>query len=641
VHLEGQTLGTQAFALVLVKAGSLAMQEDWVVPRVSVAEAARQTGQLVVNSEQGFRLRTLDRRNVSEVDPRTVGRMGEKAALAFRLLQKDWQLTLGVEKLEPWVTGQILHELILREGQTKNLVTGDFEVENAAVQAVRVRLPGLSEEEARTLRASGQAVSGISPVPDEEGLWEIGFKRRVIGKHQVRMEWERTGERSQDRETVAPLVFPELRQISYYVALRAGAQLEVKLPDDLEGWYRLDWSAVTAPLREAASGGIPAIVLRAGETALDIAVTRHAVAEALKLRVTEGHLTTVVSPQGGLLTAVNLRLNVIQRSSLRVEFADGGRGELFNVFVNGESVNVVREGAGYLFYVMPGMGAKEAEVEFTYALAGEVSRELAIQTPALSVPLENIEWRVIVPEGFEIDNVAGDLELEEEEGRKFFGKRSYQSSISDRSVAAKAKAEAAFDQADQLLQEGQQGAALQLYQNVANNFNLDEATNEDARVKLERVQTDQVVAGLNSRRQRIYLDNRVEDAGAYRNDELELAAASNSILRGETNFRPDELSRLLRGNSQEDNQFLVRIADRLVQHQKVTEPVAQALAVPVPEEGKVYVFRRSVRVGEGAPLKLAMTLQRPGVTEPRHLALGLLMAAAASGIFAWGFRRLR
>ena len=642
VHLKGQTLGSHNFSLVLAKAGLVTEQEGgaaaentgWDVPKVVIAEAARQTGQLVVRAEQGLRLRSLSRKNVSEIDPRSAGSSSKNgAALAFRLLQKEWELSLGVETLDPWVTAQVLHEVTLREGQTRNLVLTSLKVENAAIRRVLVRFPNLSEEMAKTLRASGSAVSGISLVGGEEGLWQIDFKRRVIGNQQLRIEWERTGERENGAEELQVLLFPELRQVSSYAALRAGAQLEVTLADLSEGWYRLDWTAVPSELRDAGAGGIPAVALRAGEESLAVSVTRHAVAESLKLRVSKGDLTTVVSPLGDLMTAVKMRLEVIQRSTLRIAFEP--EAELFNVFVNGESVNVVRDASGYLFYVVPGSGGSYAEVEFVYTVDGEAAETLSLRAPEISVPLENIEWRVIVPENYEIDETVGDLELEEDTGRKFFGKDSYLKSINKRTLSEKKKAEASFDLADSALQAGDQTMALQLLQNVANNGFIDYATNEDARVKLNRVQTDQVVAGLNSRRQRVYLDNFGEAAGSFRNSQLENAAVGNTILQGEVNFRPDDLGKLLSGNSKEENDFLRLIADRLVKHQKATEPAPQALSVPVPEEGKVFVFRRSVRVDQGKPLELEMNLAKKLPFDVMKLVLvSLLVLLGAASLAA-------
>ncbi|MBK1833790.1 hypothetical protein [Roseibacillus ishigakijimensis] len=645
-HLGGQTLGENAFSLVLAKTGTFEGEETgddsprsdrWTVPRVVVAEATRQSGQLIVRAEQGLRLRTLERKNVSELDPRAAGlRTVGDSALAYRLLQKEWELTLGVEELEPWVTGQILQEVTLREGQTRHLLLASLEIENAAIRTLRVALPDLSEEMAKTLRASGEAVSGIFPVPGEAGLWEITFQRRVLGSQAVRLEWERTGERTGGQERLTRAEFPALRQANTTFAFRAGSHLEVTFADLPEGWYRVDWTALPGSLRRAGEGGSPAAVLRAGPGPLTVQVTRHAIAEALKLRVSQGQFTTVVSPLGDRLTAARLQVEVVQRSSLRIAFPGGA--ELFHVFVNGESVNIVRDGGGYLFYVVPGAGETAAEVEFAYAQAGEVAESLTFRSPEISVPLEDIVWRVIVPEDFELGSIAGDLDLQEESAAsKRFGKDSYLRALADRSTLAKEKAIATFDKADSLLQAGQQAEALLLYQNVANNYSLDGAFNEDARVKLNRVQSDQIVVGLNSRRQRLYLDNALNDPASARNNELEVAAAANGILQGEVNFKPTDLEQLLLGNSAEENDFLRRIADRLLKHQKTSEPAPQALAVPVPAEGQELIFRRSVRVAGSEPLTLRLALANGSANSGRPELVGaclLLLALAAACAYA-------
>ncbi len=643
VHLNGQTIGQHDFFLVFVKASTELVTsegDDWTAPRFAVQEAARQSGRLIIRTEQGIRLRTLARQGVSEVDPQALATSNKNSpALAYRLLQKDWRLRFGIEELEPWITGQLLQELTLREGQTRHVLLVTLQIENAAVRRVSVRIPGLGEEVAKTLRASGSAVSGISPVAGEDELWEVSFKRRVIGRQDLRIEWERTGERDEGKEQIVTPQFPELRQVSSYLALWAGAQLEVEAGGLSEGWYRLDWSAVPMELRDVSQGGIPALTLRSGEGVFGVQVARHAVAEALKLRVSEGSLTTVVSPKGDLFTAVKLQLEVIQRSPLRIAFEETG--ELFNVFVNGESVNVVRDGANYQFYVVPGIGGDTAEVEFAYAVDGQPGHKLSLQSPEISVPLENIEWRVIVPERYGITDVTGDLDLEESIRGKSFGKMSYVKSIETRALLEKEKAQETFEKADEFLSQGLQAEALQLYQNVANNYNLDEATNEDARVKLNRVQTEQVVAGLNSRRQRVYLENQIEEAVGFRNSQLELAASSNTILLGEVNFRPDELDALLVGNSVEENEFLRRIADRLVRHQKATEPAPQAISVPIPEEGREFVFRRTVRVDEDKPLVLGMVLQEANEWAIVEVVIALSLLAILAGSFAFGIRRER
>jgi hypothetical protein len=142
---------------------------------------------------------------------------------------------------------------------------------------------------------------------------------------------------------------------------------------------------------------------------------------------------------------------------------------------------------------------------------------------------------------------------------------------------------------------------------VANQYALDAASNEDARVQLENLQTQQAIVGLNTRRQRLYLDNSGDETTPIDNKQLREAAAENPVLQqDQLNFRPQELSQLLRGNTTEDNAVLQKIAARLVQHQHTTDPAPQAILISLPEEGEVYTFARSVQVAENAPLELEL-----------------------------------
>ena len=114
LHLNGRTLGEHSFA-VSIAGPAPGAQEGWDVPKFLVREATRQTGQLLVVPDQGIRVRAVSRSHVSQVDARKLS--GNRAGtLAFRLLQEDWALQLGLEALDPWVTAQILQEVTVREG---------------------------------------------------------------------------------------------------------------------------------------------------------------------------------------------------------------------------------------------------------------------------------------------------------------------------------------------------------------------------------------------------------------------------------------------------------------------------------------------------------------------------------------------
>lgn len=611
LHLNGKTIGSQKFSLTLSGLTPTDVNE-WAIPRFELNESARQSGELVVRPTTGIRLRTISRQNVSETDPRTMGGSAQ-GALAFRLLQRDWDLVVGIEKLAPWVTGQVLHEITVREGQTRAALIANFVVQNASVSALRVMLPMTTEDEIRTLRATGNTISDLVRTAPDSNVWEVQFKRRVVGKVQFRIEFERRGDRVNEEEILSPAQFPQARQLSYYFAVRAGGRLELEHDKLTQGWQRIDWNSVPQPLREAETRSAPALTFRAfaPDNSLTIRSTRHSLADSLKLRVANGSLTTVLSSTGDQVTSVDVVMEVIQRSSLSVGLPAGG--ELFSIFVNGESVNSIRHSDTtntWQFYILPSIDDRTAQVRFVYSVPGDRLAALKLTSPQLNVPLENIQWNVIAPKGFQLSDSDGNLELIGQTNQENYDQDSYLTKASGKRQVQAQRAELLLEQANQLLQAGEQSKARWALRSVANQYALDAASNEDARVQLENLQTQQAIVGLNSRRQRLYLDNSRDEANVVKNEQFRQAAVDNPILQqDQLNFRPQQLSQLLRGNTTADNANLLQIAGRLVRHQHTTEPAPQAIIISLPEEGDVYTFGRSVQVSENAPLQLDLDFE--------------------------------
>jgi len=623
MHLNGRTMGEQTFALTLAGAAPRA-QESWSVPRLLVREARRQTGDVLLVPGRGLRLRVVDREKATQVDPRAAGGL-QPGTLAFRLLEDDWAIRLSIDALEPWVTVQSLQEITVREGQTLTRIGLRYRVENAAVKQFRVRLPGLGEDRGRTVRATGSAVSDIVRVLDAADLWEIRFQRGIAAETDVQIEYQGTAEGGRDRESVATPEFPGARPTVQFVAIRGSGRLELEAESLPRGWTRADWTAVPLNLQGRGDRSVPALCFRVAEPegALSVIVRRHDVAESLKLRVTQGDLTTVFSAEGSFLTAVELKVDVLEKSMLRVRLPQGAR--LFNTFVNGESVPVVREGDAYLFNVASSDdAAHSAAVRLAYFVPGAGAGTVGLVGPGLSVPLENVTWRVVIPPGYELKRHEGGFRLVGERAAGAFGIEQYESLVTSRHSAEARKAVALLEEANTFLQSGDQQRAGEMLSRASNAQALDEASNEDARVQLRNLRTQQTVLGLNTRRQRLYLDNRVD---AARNEQLEQAASLNPYMQGKVNFDPQQIDQLLMGNTVEENAALRGIAARLVDQQLAAAPAPGAIDVTLPERGRVLTFTRSLQVDGGMPLELTLTVRKIAYTSVRY-SLCLLAAVA-------------
>ncbi|ACB73614.1 LysM peptidoglycan-binding domain-containing protein [Opitutus terrae] len=606
LHLNGRTMGEQRFNLSLAGAAPAA-QEAWPVPHVQLREATRHTGELLLVPGKGIRLRAVDRDNATQLDPRSIGGV-QPGTLAFRLLQEDWALRVGIETLEPWVTVQALQEVTVREGQTLTRIAARYRIENAALKHLRVRLPGLSADQVRTVRGSGAAVSDFVKVAGESDTWDVVFQRGMAGETDVQIEFQGVAGNDEARATIPTPVFSAARQSTLFVAVRSGGRVELEATELPRGWQRTDWSAVPGELQNPSDRTVPVLCYRVAEPegALGLAVRRHDVAQALKLRVTGGQLTTLFSPEGASLTAVELNMDVVEKSTLRIKLPTQAR--LFNTFVNAESVSVVREGDECLFHVFPNSAADHsATVRLVYSTPGQTARRIALTGPSLSVPLENVRWRIVLPPGYRMEDYAGNLRLRESRAAGLFGIDQYQALVSSTHSAEARKAAELFEQASGLVQRGEQQQAAEVLSRAAKNSALDQAANEDARVQLRELKTQQAVLGLNTRRQRLYLDNRADSA---RNEQLEQAANLNPFMQGRVNFDPQQVEQMLMGNTVEENTALRGIAARLVEQQLAAEPAPAAIDVTLPERGRVLTFTRSLQVDGAAPLTLRLELGR-------------------------------
>ena len=637
--LAGKTMGRCDFNLTLTGRPPGA-QEKWQVPRLSLRGASRETGVLTIVPERGLQVRAVDRKNVSELDPRALAAAPQESAraaarpgaLAYRLLQGDWSLGLAISRLDPWVTAQVFHETTLREGQMLTRVLIGYKIENSAVKSLRVRIPGLDAAAAATVRANGAAVADLVPVEGEPGLWEIRFQRGVAGETRVELEYQRASIDA-GAEVVEPVVLEQVRQLVYFAAVRAGGRLELESGSLPRGWQRADWAVVQSTIGQSAGNVAPLMAFRVADPdgPLPVVLKRHQLADLQKLRVADGSLTTLMSPRGDALTAVDLKMQVVGKGTLRLALPKGSA--LFNVLVNDEGATLVREGDEWLFYVFPSPEVgRPATVRFVYSAGTAMGKRL--EGPILNVPMENLTWRVLVPEGWQMADHGGDFDLKQQAAMGRFGLEDYQSFVESKKQSDSKSAVALLDQANSWLAAGDQEKASNAFSNAVRSNQLDAASGEDARVQLRQLKTQQAVLGLNTRRQKLAIDNRAAVPQAD-NAQLDRAAEANPVLRGGYNFDPKQFERFLEGNTSDENAALKEIANRIVSQQLAAEPAPVALDVTLPERGTVLTFGRSVQVDGRRPMSITLDLKRSSggfawLAVPLCLLLGGMLAARRS-----------
>ncbi len=635
IFLNGKTMGQQRFTITMLgEAPKIdADSKKWDVPRWLLENVSRQRGALTLIPDHGIRLRVVDRKHASQVDSRN-NTEKNKGSLAFRLLQKDWEISLNVQQLDPWITAEILQQVNVREGLTKHWMNIHYNVEHAVVKQFQLRIPGVGKEQTSTLRASGPAVKEIVHLKDD--IWQINLRRGMIGNVPVQIGYQDLTLRDGDEEVISPIQLLDSKQSVHYTAVRVPSRLEVR-GSEIREWRSFDWANVPTKLYNLSDRSEPSLCYRVvdAKKSMPLTVKRHSMAGTLKLRVESGEMRTMFSSGGSALSRLSLAINVAEKSSLRISLPTGA--ELFNVIVNGKSAEVVKEGDAYWFLVSEAINDNEpAKVQITYQMeSGEDSSSaITLLGPTLSIPLENIDWFVMLPDGYDLSSYKGGFDYRDTVNNDHLG--SYTDAFKQikqaRYLKLREEGKQELDRAMNWSNTGQLDKANAALNRVFNNQAVDAASNEDARVKLERNMTSQAIMGLNTRSQKSYMDNKAMGNTLRANGALEEAVTRNPFFLGSKNFNPNQIGDYMQGNSDEEIQAMQRIARKLVKTQLVSNDAGQAVELEILDTRKVLHFHKDLHLAGDRDLAIqieldqAMTIDSDNSGSSSNFGLILILA---------------
>jgi len=638
LHLRGKTEGEQTFAVTLTGPG-LTAQPQLAVPRVTLREASKQTGQLVVTPELGVRLHVSNREGATQLDPKQLN-IRQPGVLAFRLLQNVWQLTLDVEKVEPSLQVTGLQDVTVKDGQLQVIANFAYQVENAGINVLQLRLPAGAESvvfKGEHITDSIKADAGTNQL----ATWTVKLSRRVIGDYKLKITYQLFGGEGATA-TLAGVQAEGVTLQRGHVAIRSGGRLEVQLPSVPASLAKADWQSVSPALRDGVQAGEPNHLFRMVEPAftLSLNVVRHEAAPMLPARVEQVGLVSTVSPAGEVLTEVRLTLHPGDKRLLSLRLPAGS--EFWFAFVNGESALPWQDGDQVLIPLEKHSDPNQPSVvEFLYASRTPAKLrgfDYRLPGPEFDLPLQNITWTLHVDDRWQVTKWDDRWQRQADlvtlaPGRA--GLESYLSLASERRQAKTVQAERLLQKGNQLVEQGDQQNARKAFQAALELSQHDAALNEDARVQLQTLKQQQAVVGLNFFN-RGNLERQLANAP-------EQPAAAPFQLGEKANYTQQQAKQLLEQTSSEDNAAFMRLADRLVRQQDAAVSKADAIRATLPVQGRSVTFTRALQVnaGPGAGLELGLDFDQVAAGRaPRFWPL-VLVAMGAGLLWLIGGRLVR
>lgn len=623
LHLKGKTEGQQQFNVSLAGPGTRATT-NYAVPRLTFREAGKQRGQLVIVPEQGMRFQVGARDGVTQLDPEKAG-IRQKGVLAFRLLQPQWSLALGVEQVDAWVQVTGLQHVTVSEAQLKVLANLQYQIENTGLKSLRVRVPTNAE----SVRFRGDQVADFLPVAGSmtngTQLWEVKLHRRIIGKQLLQVTWQTPLTGAATNASVRGVIAADANLQRGFVTVQSGGRLQVLAAPPAVALQPAEWQSIPRALLQDLANASASFTYRLVEPAFQLPLTlqRHEATKLLPARVNSVTLTSVISDEGVMLTQVRLELIPGDKRLLSLGLPAGA--EFWFAFVNQNGVWPWRGTNQILLPLEQQSKVDQATtVELFYSSrigeAGGRKLDLALHGPKFDLPLENITWQVYLNDKWKLADWSGSLELQDQnfEVRPLLA--DVKSYLDNELVANQAKTKAAEQMlsfGNSLLQQGDPAQARRAFQNAFGLSTHDSAFNEDARVQLHNLKLQQAVVGLNVRQ-----NLAGGDAAPAPGNLKELRN------RRDAAYTQQEAKQMLDANSADDNATLMRLAERIVQQQDAAVPTPTAIRATVPQQGRLLTFRRTVQVNEFADLDLRLraTSVKAASWGFRVLLLGGLLA---------------
>lgn len=463
------------------------------------------------------------------------------------------------------------------------------------------------------------------------------MQRRIHGRTRITVQYSQPYTEGATNAALRTIEALDVHLQRGFLSVQGGRRLEASVLPDPSRLQSSDLESLPRALFENLGPiqGHELFRLVEGSAVVGVRIQRHEAERVLPARVDRLTLSTIPSQGGSLLTRAELTLVPGDKQLLPVTLPEGA--SFWAAFVGGNSARTWRDAGRVLIPLeQHARTAEPVTVEFYYlstAPAANRGGQFTLRCPKFDLPLENIRWHVYLAPQWSLTAWDGNFQLEEQ-GEPVANLTADAGSYLqlNSGVQAKQSQEAAqyLNLGNALLEKGDPDNARRAFQNAFGLSQHDMAFNEDARVQLHNLKTQQALVGLNFRQALV--------AGGERS----LTNAPAKLRAGVSQaYTQQEARQLMDRNSAEENAVQMRLVERLIQQQEATAAHPIAIKATLPELGRRITFSRSLQIDRDRSLSLSLKVT-PTTSQPRWSAAKALgfMALAFGAILAlrWAIR---
>ncbi|HBC87287.1 MAG TPA: hypothetical protein DCZ94_10055 [Lentisphaeria bacterium] len=599
VHFDKSICGTTDIHLELTLS-ERKREKSMTIPKITVSGTQKHKGDLTITLERGTRMDIASRQGL-EIKTEGFAQSRDKNAHRFSIVRADWELKVSFDVIAPWVQAEILQIGKVTEGVVEYDAYFHYSIENAGVKSFRIRLP----ENAETPEFSGENMADPRNVENDKSLWEIELHQKVNGKYMLQAHYRIPfGKNTQVK--IAPVVTEGTELQKGYLAVLSDDSLQVKLSDKKGEISEFDVRKIPTYFKVSyLSNAVMCFRTVGNDYSITLEAIRHKTADQLKAQIKSVNISSVVSPEGRVITSTQLSLINGNQTFLEMKLPEGSN--LWSVLIDNQAVDVAKEKSNLLIPLRQGLsgGGRDQNIEIIYSLQADKAwstRNQIYNGPSFNLPLRNVSWNLYLPKEFQYSNFGGTLDYFDRTltSLTYINLEDYDKDNEMYNDEKNRTAKVMLSKANKSAASGKKQEASEFFQSASNLSLNDAELNADVKGQWQQVQRDNSIQGLVGR--------RVAQKKGKSVSMDELQVAPNAPIKPLAQIEDINAIKQQLGGTEVSH--LQTISDKIFMQQQQAAAVPHPLRLTIPEGGTKLEFRRALQVTPFAPTQISFKAKK-------------------------------
>ena len=395
-------------------------------PTVKIGESTEHTGAIAISTTSDLAIKSANASKLKlldEADKKNYELDRNSAPLAYQFESEDFQIRLDLERTKPSIIARTYNYAVIKP--TQMLVHAEliYNIKQASESEFKFDLP-LESPKSISIRAHNDLLKDYQSEEIEGARrWTVQLAKRKKGDVHLLIDFQMPLEESDLADLkLAPVIVRNVSFQSSMFAVEGSNELDIKIetkgrPVDVGEFSQ----AVYQPGRHL----LGAYSWPNENLSLAVKSVRRPVYQLPSAIVQRAEMVTAISNSGKAQTAARFQFVTKQQSFLRVELPQNAK--LWSVQLDGQSAKPQRQNEALLISLIGNESGKLRDLQLVFESPGKSFNFVGTidahaptlwlnktgDTKGIPVPLVDLHWRLIMPDGFSVSHSDGKFQSDQ------------------------------------------------------------------------------------------------------------------------------------------------------------------------------------------------------------------------------------